>query len=149
MANLINLEKVSKAYGIRPLLSEVSLGISVGDCGAAVYATIGTLAALYERQATGQGRIVETSLFDALSEWMGYPMHYTKYGGYPPARAGVRHATVVPYGSYRCQDGAVLYESADTRIFLPFQAAALMMMTLGTGVFLLWSRRLGRWPFRG
>lgn len=84
------------------------LGISVGDCGAAVYGVIGTLAALYERQVTGQGRVVETSLFDALSEWMGYPAHYTKYGGSPPARAGVRHATVVPYGSYRCQDGAVL-----------------------------------------
>lgn len=84
------------------------LGISVGDCGAAVYGVIGTLAALYERQVTGQGRVVETSLFDALSEWMGYPAHYTKYGDSPPARAGVRHATVVPYGSYRCQDGAVL-----------------------------------------
>jgi crotonobetainyl-CoA:carnitine CoA-transferase CaiB-like acyl-CoA transferase len=84
------------------------LGISVGDCGAGVYATIATLAALYERQVTGQGRIVETSLFDALSEWMGYPAYYTKYGGTPPARAGVRHATVVPYGSYRCKDGAVL-----------------------------------------
>ncbi|MCA9878362.1 MAG: CoA transferase, partial [Thermomicrobiales bacterium] len=47
-------------------------------------------------------------LFDALSEWMGYPTYYTKYGGSPPARAGVRHATVVPYGSYRCRDGAVL-----------------------------------------
>jgi itaconate CoA-transferase len=84
------------------------LGISVGDIGAAVYGTIGTLAALYERRATGQGRIVETSLFDALSEWMGYPAYYTLYGGEPPARAGVRHATVVPYGSYRCADGAVL-----------------------------------------
>lgn len=84
------------------------LGISVGDIGAAVYGTIGTLAALYEQRATGQGRIVETSLFDALSEWMGYPAYYTLYGGTPPARAGVRHATVVPYGSYRCADGAVL-----------------------------------------
>src|SRR3954469_1770127 len=84
------------------------VGISVGDIGAAVYGTIGTLAALYERRATGQGRIVETSLFDALSEWMGYPAYYTLYGGEPPARAGVRHATVVPYGSYRCADGAVL-----------------------------------------
>ena len=84
------------------------LGISVGDIGAAVYATIGTLAALYERQETGQGRVVETSLFDALAEWMGYPVYYTLYGGEPPARAGVRHATVVPYGSYRCADGAVL-----------------------------------------
>jgi itaconate CoA-transferase len=84
------------------------LGISVGDIGAAVYGTIGTLAALYERRATGQGRLVETSLFDALAEWMGYPAYYTLYGGEPPARAGVRHATVVPYGSYQCADGAVL-----------------------------------------
>ncbi len=84
------------------------LGISVGDIGAGVYGTIGTLAALYERRATGQGRLVETSLFDALSEWMGYPAYFTLYGGEPPARAGVRHATVVPYGSYRCADGAVL-----------------------------------------
>jgi formyl-CoA transferase len=84
------------------------LGISVGDIGAAVYGAMGTLAALYERRATGQGRLVETSLFDALAEWMGYPAYYTLYGGEPPARAGVRHATVVPYGSYRCGDGAVL-----------------------------------------
>src|SRR5205823_35900 len=81
---------------------------SVGDIGAGVYGTIGTLAALYERRVTGCGRIVETSLFDALAEWMGYPAYYTLYGGEPPARAGVRHATVVPYGSYRCADGAVL-----------------------------------------
>jgi formyl-CoA transferase len=85
------------------------LGISVGDIGAAVYGVIGTLAALYERRATGQGRIVETSLFDALSEWMGYPAYFTLYGGEPPARAGVRHATVVPYGSYACAGGAVLF----------------------------------------
>jgi ATP-binding cassette subfamily F protein uup len=31
MANLLNLEKVSKSYGVRPLLSEVSLGIASGD----------------------------------------------------------------------------------------------------------------------
>ncbi len=85
------------------------LGISVGDIGAAVYGVIGTLAALYERRADGQGRLVETSLFDALSEWMGYPAYFTLYGGEPPARAGVRHATVVPYGSYACADGAVLF----------------------------------------
>jgi itaconate CoA-transferase len=81
------------------------LGISVGDIGAGVYGAMGVLAALYERQQTGQGRVVGSSLFDALSEWMGYPAYYTKYGGAAPARAGVRHATVVPYGSYRCGDG--------------------------------------------
>jgi crotonobetainyl-CoA:carnitine CoA-transferase CaiB-like acyl-CoA transferase len=66
-----------------------------------------TLAALYERRATGQGRLVETSLFDALADWMGYPVPYTLYGGEAPTRAGMRHATVTPYGIYRCADGAV------------------------------------------
>lgn len=31
MANLINLERVSKSYGVRPLLADVSLGISLGE----------------------------------------------------------------------------------------------------------------------
>lgn len=81
------------------------VGISVGDIGAGVYGAFGTLAALYERRVTGQGRLVESSLFDALAEWMGYPVLFTRYGGEPPARAGDRHATVVPYGLYRCGDG--------------------------------------------
>ena len=31
MSNLVNLERVSKAYGVRPLLTDVSLGISMGE----------------------------------------------------------------------------------------------------------------------
>jgi itaconate CoA-transferase len=90
------------------------VGISVGDVGAGVYGAMGTLAALYERRATGQGKVVETSLFDALSEWMGYPVLYAKYGGEPPARAGIRHATVVPYGAYRCGDGELVLFAVQT-----------------------------------
>jgi itaconate CoA-transferase len=98
--------------GIGDQLAKV--GISVGDVGAGVYGAMSTLAALYERQQTGQGRLVETSLFDALSEWMGYPAYYTMYGGTPPARAGVRHATVVPYGSYKCGDGQAVLLAVQT-----------------------------------
>ncbi len=90
------------------------VGISVGDIGAGVYGAMATLAALFERRATGQGRLVETSLFDALAEWMGYPALFTLYGGEPPARAGVRHATVVPYGSYRCGDGQAVLLAVQT-----------------------------------
>ena len=91
------------------------VGISVGDIGAGVYGAMGTLAALYERQVTGEGKIVETSLFDALAEFMGYPAYYTLYGGTPPARAGVRHATVVPYGAYVCGDGNPVLFSVQTQ----------------------------------
>ncbi|MDQ2683407.1 MAG: CoA transferase, partial [Chloroflexota bacterium] len=81
------------------------VGISVGDIGAGVYGAMGILAALHQRTSTGLGQHVESSLFDALAEWMGYPLYFTMYGDQPPARAGVRHATVVPYGAYRCADG--------------------------------------------
>ena len=91
------------------------LGISVGDIGAGAYGAMAVLAALYERKTTGQGKIVESSLFDALAEFMGYPAYYTMYGGTPPARAGVRHATVVPYGAYRCGDGNLVLLSVQTR----------------------------------
>ena len=90
------------------------VGISVGDVGAGVYGAMAVLAALVERERTGQGRLVETSLFDALAEWMGYPALFAKYGGEPPARAGVRHATVVPYGSYRCGDGEAVLLAVQT-----------------------------------
>ncbi len=91
------------------------LGISVGDIGAGVYGAMATLAALYQRRTTGEGQIVESSLFDALAEFMGYPAYYTLYGGTPPARAGVRHATVVPYGAYRCGDGNLVLFSVQTQ----------------------------------
>lgn len=90
------------------------LGISVGDIGAGVYGAMGVLAALFERSGTGQGKIVESSLFDALAEWMGFPAYYTLYTGNPPARAGTRHATVVPYGSYRCGDGQLVLFAVQT-----------------------------------
>ena len=83
-------------------------GLSIADIAAGMYAYTNILAALLQRKIDGQGQRIDISMLEAMGEWMGYPAHYTKYGGTPPARAGVRHATVVPYGSYRCQDGAVL-----------------------------------------
>src|SRR5207237_10534291 len=47
-------------------------GISVADIAGGVYAYSAILVALLSRQRTGQGTAIEVSLFDALSEWMGY-----------------------------------------------------------------------------
>ena len=44
------------------------------------------------------------SMLEALSEWMGYPMHYAR-GGQAPERSGTRHATIAPYGDVRTGDG--------------------------------------------
>jgi itaconate CoA-transferase len=80
-------------------------GIPAADIGAGMYAFSGILAALYEREHTGEGTDLEVSLFDSLVEWMGYPLYYADYGGTPPARAGTDHAAIAPYGTFAAGDG--------------------------------------------
>jgi itaconate CoA-transferase len=70
-------------------------GIPTADIGAG----------LYERDRTGAGAALEVSLFDALIEWMGYPLYYTGYGGTAPERTGTSHAAIAPYGCFAAGDG--------------------------------------------
>jgi len=87
----------------------VKVGISVADIAAGMYAYSGILTALLMRHRTGEGTLVEVSMLEALSEWMGYPLYYGVYGGTPPARAGARHAVIAPYGPFAGGDGEVVY----------------------------------------
>ncbi|GHE99172.1 CoA transferase [Amycolatopsis deserti] len=80
-------------------------GVSVADIAGGMYAYSGILTALFTRATTGRVRPVEVSLFDALSEWMGQPAYYTRYGGTQPPRVGTQHATIAPYGAYTAADG--------------------------------------------
>ncbi len=85
------------------------VGISIADIASGMYAFSAVLTALLMRAQTGQGTKVEVSLLEALSEWMGYPMYYTCYGGVPPPRTGASHAAIAPYGPYASGDGRVVY----------------------------------------
>lgn len=80
-------------------------GIPVADIGAGMYAMNGILAALYERERTGRGAPVQVSLFDSLTEWMGFPLYYARYGGSPPRRSGIEHPAIAPYGPFTAGDG--------------------------------------------
>jgi len=82
-------------------------GISVADIAAGMYAFSGVLTALYERERTGAGSIVEVAMLEALGEWMTQPYLYSVYGGEPPRRTGARHASISPYGPYATGDGEV------------------------------------------
>ena len=88
---------------------QVKVGISVADIAAGMYAYSGILTALLLRHRTGTGTLVEISMLEALSEWMGYPLYYGVYGGTPPQRSGARHAVIAPYGPFAGGDGEVVY----------------------------------------
>lgn len=84
------------------------VGISIADIAGAMYACTSILAALRLRDGDGIGRRIDISLFDCLAEWMMQPAYHQIYGGAAPGRTGTRHATIVPYGPYRCADGEVM-----------------------------------------
>ena len=60
------------------------VGISIADIAGGMYAYTGLLTGLLTRAQTGHGLAMEVSLFDALGEWMGYPLYYATYGGTAP-----------------------------------------------------------------
>jgi crotonobetainyl-CoA:carnitine CoA-transferase CaiB-like acyl-CoA transferase len=81
------------------------VGVSVGDIGCGLYAANAILQALYARERTGQGRGIAVSLFHALADWMNVPYLQHRYGRATPARAGLHHPSIAPYGHYACADG--------------------------------------------
>ncbi len=86
------------------------VGVSVCDIAAGMTAFQGILRALIGRGRTGEGRHVAVSLYHALADWMNVPYLQYVYGGHEPARCGLNHPTIAPYGDYPCGDGkAVLF----------------------------------------
>jgi itaconate CoA-transferase len=83
------------------------VGISIADISAGMYALSAILAALRLRDRRGEGARIEISMLDCLAEWMTVPMAWAAADPAAPARVGMRHATIVPYGPFRASDGVV------------------------------------------
>lgn len=81
------------------------VGVSVADIACGMNAHGAILQALYARETSGEGAGIAVSLFDSIADWMTVPLLHLDYGGRAPARAGLHHATIAPYGAYRCGDG--------------------------------------------
>jgi crotonobetainyl-CoA:carnitine CoA-transferase CaiB-like acyl-CoA transferase len=83
------------------------VGVPIADLLAGMYGAYGALAALHEREVTGKGRVVRTSLLAAV---VGvHAFHGTKWtvAGELPERVGNHHAQIAPYGMYRTRDDIV------------------------------------------
>lgn len=111
--------------------TQTKVGISIVDISAGMYAYSGILTALYQREKTGKGTRVDVTMFEALAEWMSHPLNYTHFGGTAPRRSGPDHATIVPYGRFKCGDGAyVMLGIQNEREWAKFCAGVLAMPEL-------------------
>ena len=82
------------------------VGFSVCDIACGTMAHAAVLEALIERGITGQGKGVAVSLFDGMAEWMTVPLLYFEGTGKSPARIGMAHPSLCPYGAFETSDGA-------------------------------------------
>ncbi|CAN7635591.1 CoA transferase [Acidovorax sp. LjRoot66] len=83
-------------------------GNSIADIAAGMYAYTSVLAALMQREKTGQGSRIDVSMLESLAEWMGFPMYYAYGGATPPPRNAASHATIYPYGPFLAGDGGTV-----------------------------------------
>jgi itaconate CoA-transferase len=82
------------------------VGVPIIDLASSMYATVGILLALYQRETTGRGQVIDISMLESALSWLGYFPHHYWHKGEEPARLGMRHQYVTPYGPYMAGDGA-------------------------------------------
>ncbi|WP_191084153.1 CaiB/BaiF CoA transferase family protein [Roseococcus microcysteis] len=85
----------------------VRAGIPVADLTAGLYCALGIMVALLERESTGKGRWVHTSLLEAMIAMMDFQATRWTMAGEVPPQAGNDHPTTVPTGLFTTTDGVV------------------------------------------
>ena len=84
-------------------------GPPMADISTGLYSALSILALLYARDAgsaTGQhGNTVAVSLFDTMTDLMGYPLTFAQHSGIDQQPLGMSSPAVAPYGAYGTADG--------------------------------------------
>jgi crotonobetainyl-CoA:carnitine CoA-transferase CaiB-like acyl-CoA transferase len=81
------------------------VGVPIGDLLAGMYGAYGAVAALHERDRTGKGRVVRTSLLASIVGVHAFQGTRYTVAGEVPHGQGNHHPSICPYGLFHCADG--------------------------------------------
>jgi crotonobetainyl-CoA:carnitine CoA-transferase CaiB-like acyl-CoA transferase len=99
------------------------VGVPIADLLAGMNGAFGVLAALVERDRSGKGQIVRTSLLASVVGVHAFQgTRYTVAGEVPQAQ-GNHHPSIAPYGLFNCRDGSVQISVGSEKLWLSFAAA--------------------------
>ena len=90
-------------------------GVSQGDITAGLYAVIGILAALQERERSGLGQMVDIAMLDCQIAILENALGRYFATGEVPQPLGTRHPVIAPFQAFRTADGYVTIALADGR----------------------------------
>ncbi len=85
----------------------IRAGVAIADISCGIFCALGILTALMERERSGQGQWVQTSLMESLLSFMD--LHAARYlvNDIVPKQVGNEHPTGVPTNTYKTSDGYV------------------------------------------
>jgi formyl-CoA transferase len=96
----------------------VRVGIPIADLSAGIFCALGILVALLEREVSGEGQYVESSLLAAQIAMLDFQAARWLIAGEVPQQAGNDHPTSIPTGVFRTKDGHINIASAGDEIFV-------------------------------
>jgi CoA:oxalate CoA-transferase len=89
----------------------VRMGAPMGDLAGGIFAAHGVLAALYQRERTGEGRRVDVALLDSQVALLIYRAVYYFLAGEIARPAGSGHVSAVPIGAFKTQDMHIVIDA--------------------------------------
>jgi crotonobetainyl-CoA:carnitine CoA-transferase CaiB-like acyl-CoA transferase len=95
----------------------VRVGVSLIDFGTGVWAALGVIAALYERETTGAGRTLEVSLYETALSQLAYQLVGFLATGIVPGREGSAFAQIAPYQVFPTRDGELMIVAGNDKLF--------------------------------
>ena len=99
------------------------VGVPIADLLSGMYGAFGTVAALLQRERTGNGQIVRTSLLAALVGVHAFQGTRATVAGEVPLAQGNHHPSIAPYGLFSCRDGSVQISIGSERLWATFAQA--------------------------
>ncbi|WP_231687896.1 CoA transferase [Bacillus sp. FJAT-27251] len=97
-------------------------GFSLADVGTGMWAGFGILAALLERQKSGEGQWIDVSLLDTMISWQTYLAGNYFASGKDPEPMGTQHPNIVPYQVFEASDGHFILAVANENLWKKFVA---------------------------
>ena len=98
----------------------VRAGIPIADLTAGIFCAMGILMALLDRERTGQGQWVQSSLLQAQIAMLDFQAARWLMDGLVPLQSGNDHPTAVPMGVYPTSDGAMNIAVNGARMWASF-----------------------------
>ena len=109
------LMSVTGEGGDRP---PVRVGTSIIDMGTGMWTALGIMAAVRQRDESGEGCTIDASLYETAIAWMTYHAAAYDASGDIPKAAGSGMNAIVPYQAYECSDGYLVVAAGGDSLFV-------------------------------